>query len=77
VTADDIQTVAVVGGWSWLFAALAVLGLTVGALAALHRLARAVRTRRNRRRAARQAAADLATCCAIAALPTVNEPTKD
>lgn len=76
MTADDMHTVAVLGGWSWLFTTLTVLGLIVGVLAATYRLALTVRARHRRRRAARQAVADWATCCAIAALGTTNHPTE-
>lgn len=69
-----MQIVAVCGGWSLLFAVIAVLGLTAGLLAALYRLALMCRTGYARRQAARRAAADLATCQAIAALGTTTHP---
>lgn len=69
MTYDDVQTVAVLGGWPFLFAVLTVLGLAAALLAALYRLAHTIRVRR-------QAASDLTTCCALWALPT-TEPTKD
>ncbi|WP_416976667.1 hypothetical protein [Streptomyces sp. T028] len=76
MTADDMHTVAVLGGWSFLFTALAVLSLIVGVLATFYRLALTVRARHRRRRAARQAVADLATCRAIDALGTTTNPTE-